>query len=377
MSEPSDGGAVAVRAVRGRRDLRAFLRLPRRIYAGLPAWVPPLDRERRAFLDRRRNPFFRHSEAEIFLAERAGETVGRIAAIENRRHLETYRDGTAFFGLFESIDEPDVARALVARAAGWSRDRGLVRLRGPASFTINDECGLLLDAFELPPVFLMAYNPPYYARLLEGCGFRKAQDLYAFRMDVPERVPAALAAAAEAARAAGVVVRAADFGRIEEEVARIHRVHSRAWAENWGAVPLTEDEVAALARELVPYADRDLVLFAERAGETIGVAIVVPDFNRALAAADGRLLPLGWYRLLRAKRRIDSVRVLILGVLREHRGRGVDAALYARMIEVARRKGYRWGELSWVLESNRQMLTVLERFGAERYKTYRIYDRDL
>lgn len=373
----SKTAGVSVRAVAGRRDLRRFLRLPGRIYAGNPAWVPPLESERRALLDRRRNSFFLHSDAALFLAERGGETVGRIAAIENRRHLETYHDGTGFFGLFETIDDAQVARALIDAAAGWVRGRGLVRLRGPMSLTINDECGLLLDAFDLPPVFLMPYNPPCYARLLEGCGLRKVQDLYAFRMDVPAEVPPDVARAAAGAARNGVTVRKADFGRLDEELARLHAVHSRAWAANWGAVPLTEEEIAALARELLPWADRDLVLFAELRGETIGVAVTVPDFNRAIAAARGRLLPFGWLRLLRARRRIDSVRVLILGVLDGRRHRGVDAALYARTIEEARRKGYRWGEMSWILESNRPMLAVLERFGAQRYKTYRIYDLDL
>lgn len=368
---------VDVRAVAGRRDLRRFLRLPWRIYAGNPAWVPPLESERRAFLDRRRNSFFRHSDAALFLAERDGETVGRIAAIENRRHLETYHDGTGFFGLFEAIDDAEVARALIDAAAAWVRGRGLGRLRGPMSLTINDECGLLLDAFDLPPVFLMPYNPPYYARLLEGCGLRKVQDLHAFRMDVPAQVPPDVARAAAGAARDGVTVRKADFGRLAEELGRLHAVHSQAWAANWGAVPLTEEEIAALAHELLPWADRDLVLFAERRGETIGVAVTVPDFNRAIAAARGRLLPFGWLRVLRARRKIDSVRVLILGVLDGRRHRGVDAALYARTMEEARRKGYRWGEMSWILESNRPMLAVLERFGAERYKTYRIYDLDL
>lgn len=370
-------GGVRVRAVAGRADLRRFLRLPSAIYAGNPAWVPPLELERRAFLDRRRNPFFRHSDAALFLAERDGAVVGRIAAIENRRHLATYGDGVGFFGLFESIDDRAVADALLGRAAAWLAERGLARMRGPASFTINDECGLLLDAFDLPPVFLMAYNPPYYAALLEGFGLRKVQDLYAFRMDVPEAVPRAVVAAARAAGRAGVVVRPLDFGRLDAEVELVHRVHAQAWAGNWGAVPLTRDELAALARELRPFADRDLVFLAERDGEPIGVAVTIPDLNRAVAAARGRLLPWGWLRLLRAKRRIDSVRVLILGVLASWRHRGVDAALYQRTMETARRKGYRWGEMSWILESNRPMLAVLERFGAERYKTYRFYEREL
>jgi len=375
MAEAS--GGVIVRPVAGRADLRRFLRLPWAVYAGDPAWVPPLEFERRAFLDRRRNPFFRHSDAALFLAERDGVAVGRIAAIENRRHLETYRDATGFFGLFESIDDAAVAETLLARAAAWLGERGLRRMRGPTSFTINDECGLLVDAFDRPPVFLMAYNPPYYPALVERAGLRKVQDLYAYRMDVPDAVPPAVAAAARAATRAGVAVRTIDFGRLDEEVERIHRVHAQAWAGNWGAVPLTRDEVAALARELRPFADRDLVFVAEHAGEPVGVAVTIPDLNRAVAAARGRLLPWGWLRLLRAKRRIDSLRVLILGVLAPWRHRGVDAALYARTIETARRKGYRWGEMSWILESNRPMLAVLERFGAERYKTYRVYEREL
>lgn len=368
---------LVVRPVAGAADRRRFLELQWRIYAGNPAWVPPLESERRAFLDRRRNPFFRHSDAELFLAERDGRVVGRIAAIENRRHLETWRDGAGFFGLFESIDDVAVARALLERAAAWVRSRGMTRLRGPMSFTINDECGVLLDAYDLPPVFLMAYNPPYYPRLLEACGFAKIQDLLAFRMDVPASVPELDTGAARAAERAGFTVRTADFNRLGEELERLHRVHSGAWADNWGAVPLSREELEALAKELLPYADRDLVFFAERGDEPAGVAVTIPDFNRALAAARGRLLPFGWLRLLAARRRIDSLRVLILGVLAEHRHRGVDALLYARMMEEARRKGYRWGELSWILESNLPMLAVLERFGAERYKTYRIYEREL
>lgn len=374
---PTGAGPVRIRRVRSPGDLRRFVRLPWRIYAGNPAWVPPLVVERRGFLDRRRNPFFRHSTAEYFLAERDGAIVGRIAAIENRRHLETYRDGTGFFGLFESIDDPAVSDALFDEAARWVRARGLVRLRGPASFTINDECGLLLDAFDLAPVVLMSYNPPYYQALFEGHGFHKAQDLLAFRMAVPSAVPPRLQAAGRRVAANGVVVRKADFAHIDDEVAKIHRLHSAAWAENWGAVPLTPEEIRALARELLLFADRDLIFLAEHQGEPIGVSVTVPDVNQALRLARGRLLPLGWLRILRQRRRIDAVRVLILGVRRDWRLRGIDAALYARTIEEAHRKRYRWGEMSWILESNAPMLEVLASLDAERYKTYRIYDLEL
>ncbi len=366
-----------VRPARTRRDLARFIRFPFRIYADDPNWVAPLLVERKAFLDRGKNAFFRHSDAELFLAERDGEVVGRIAAIENRRHLETYADGTGFFGFFECVEDPAVARALVAAAAGWVRGRGLVRLRGPMSFTINDECGLLIDGFERPPVLLMSYNPRWYPALLEGCGFAKSQDLFAYRMDVPERVPERLAEAAAAVAARGIVVRKLDFSRFDQEVERVHRIHSQAWAANWGAVPLTVEEMRALAAELKPLADRDLVFLAEEAGEPVGVSVTVPDIHQALRLAHGRLLPFGLLRILWAKRRIDAVRVLIMGVLPAHRYRGVDAAMYARTMVEARRKGYRWGEMSWVLESNPVMCRIVERLGAERYKTYRIYDLEL
>ncbi len=369
-----EANAIELSTVRTRAERKSFVRFPWRIYGDDPCWVPPLEIERMAFLDRRKNPFFRHSEAELFLAWRGGEPVGRIAAIENRRHLETYGDATGFFGFFEAIDDVEVARALVGAAASWCRARGLRRLRGPMSFTINDECGLLVDGFDRPPVVLMTYNPPWYGALLEACGLAKSQDLFAYRMDVPEAVPPRLAAAEGVLARRGITLRKLDFGRFDEEVERVHRVHSQAWAENWGAVPLTVDEMRVLAKELKPLADRDLVFLAEDRGEPIGVCITVPDINQALRVARGRLLPFGLVRLLLAKRRIDAVRVLIMGVVRGYRHRGVDAAMYARTMATARRKGYRWGEMSWVLESNPEMNRVAENLGAERYKTYRIYD---
>jgi len=190
-------------------------------------------------------------------------------------------------------------------------------------------------------------------------------------------VPERLAAAAAAVAARGIVVRKLDFTRFDEEVEKVHRIHSQAWAENWGAVPLTVAEMRALAAELKPLADRDLVFLAEEAGEPVGVSVTVPDIHQALKLAHGRLLPFGLVKILWAKRRIDAVRVLIMGVLPGHRFRGVDAAMYARTMEEARRKGYRWGEMSWVLESNPVMCRIVERLGAERYKTYRIYDLEL
>lgn len=368
---------MEVSRVAGRRDLRRFVRFPWRIYAGDPCWVPPLIREQTRLLTPAGNPFFRHSRAELFLARRGSEVVGRIAAVENRRHLATYDDGTGFFGFFESVDDCEVAGALFEEAAGWIRARGLRRLRGPTSFTINDECGVLLDAFDRPPVVLMAYNPPYYPRLLEGHGFQKAQDLYAYRMEAPAVMPERLRSARALAESRGTVIRRADLSRFDDELARVHAIHSRAWAENWGAVPLTREELRDLADRLLPVVDPDLLFLGEKRGEPVGVMISIPDVNQALRRLDGRLFPLGLARFLWYRRRIDAVRVLIMGVLAEHRKEGVDAALYAATVEAAQAKGYRWGELSWILESNHAMRRVLERLGTERYKTYRIYEKEL
>ena len=366
---------LEVRPVAERRALHRFVELPWRLHAG-SAWVPPLRRDVHRILDPAQNPFFRHSAAALFLAERNGETVGRIAAIENRRHLETYRDATGFFGFFESVDDAGVAAALFDRAAAWMRERGLRRLRGPTSFTINDECGLLLDAFDLPPVAGMAYNPAYYRGLVEGCGFAKAQDLLAFRLR-PAEVPARLAATRPGLVRQGIVLRPIRLRRLDEEVQRIQQVHAQAWAGNWGAVPLTAEELGWMARDLRQIADPDLVLIAEHQGRPVGISVAIPDVNQILRHLDGRLFPTGFLRWLRWSRRVDGLRVLALGVLAGYRRRGVEAAMVAETIAIALRKGYRWAEMSWILESNAPMRRVLERLGAEIYKTYRLYDLDL
>lgn len=366
---------LEVRPVEERRALHRFVELPWRLHGG-SAWVPPLRRDVHRVLDPARNPFFRHSAAALFLAERNGETVGRIAAIENRRHLETYRDATGFFGFFESVDDAEVAAALFDRAAAWMRTRGLRRLRGPTSFTINDECGLLLDAFDLPPVAGMPYNPAYYRGLVEGYGFAKAQDLLAFRLR-PEEVPARLAAALPGLARQGIVLRPIRLRRLDEEVQRIQQVHARAWAGNWGAVPLTGEELGWMAGELRQVADPDLILLAEHQGRPVGISVAIPDVNQILRHLDGRLFPTGFLRWLWWSRRVDGLRVLALGVLEGYRRRGVEAAMVAETIAAGLRKGYRWAEMSWILESNVPMRRVLARLGAEIYKTYRIYDLDL
>jgi GNAT superfamily N-acetyltransferase len=370
-------GPIHVSPVAGSRDLAAFVGLPYALHRGDPHWVAPLRRDVREQLSRARNPFFDHAEAGYFLARRHGRVVGRIAAIHNRRHNEVHGDRVGFFGFFESMDDPEVVAALVEAAAAWLRARGLAVVRGPASFSTNEEAGLLVDGFDAPPAVMMPHNPPGYARLLEGAGFRKAKDLVAYRSTDP-RLPPRLAEAADTLeRRYAITTRTLDMRRFAAEVDLVKRLYNAAWERNWGFVPMTDGEIACLARRLRPVVLPELVVFAERAGEPIGFGVALPDLNVALRRnPSGRLFP-GLLRVWWAARRIDRIRVLLLGTRPEWRGRGVDALLYKRIWEEGRRQGYGWAEAGWVLEDNHAMRNALERMGFERYKTYRLYERAL
>ncbi len=372
--------ALAVHPVASRADRRAFLRLPWSIYPGRwDAWVPPLLAQEKRRIDPRRNPFFEHGSVELFLARDGARPVGRIAAVENRLHDQVHGERTGFFGLFESVDDERVAAALFDAAAGWVRARGLERLRGPASFSTNEECGLLVDAFDEPPALLMNYNPPYYERLLVGCGFVKAMDLLAYRgTDGPElqrrleRVDRLLAR-----RTADVVVRPLDLARFEDELRTIRGVYNRAWERNWGFVPMTDAEIAAMASDLRPIIEPELALIVERGGEALGFGLAVPDLNQVLRHLNGRLFPFGFLKVLRRRRWVHRVRVLALGIVPEQRGAGLDALVLREFFHRGARIGYHEAECSWMLETNAPMLRAIENIGFERSKTYRMFERPL
>jgi GNAT superfamily N-acetyltransferase len=370
-------GDAEAAPVRGRSDLEAFVELPYRLHRGLPGWTPLLRRDVRATLDPARNPFFDHAERELFLARRGGRVVGRIAAIHDRLHNETHRDRVGTFGFFESVDDPGVAGALFDAAAAWLRGRQRDTLRGPLSPSINDEAGLLVDGFDTPSVLMMPHNPRYYPALVEGTGFRKAKDLLAFQSTGTE-LPARLVTATDVvSKRYGVTCRRIDMRRFPDEVALVQRIFNAGWERNWGAVPLTDREVEHLAAQLKPLVVPDLVAFAERSGEPIGFAVALPDLNAALRAnPSGRLFP-GVLKVLWASRRITRLRVIILGVVPEWHGRGVDALLYRQIWENGRARGYDWAEAGWILEDNHAMINGLARMGFEVYKTYRVYERPI
>lgn len=371
--------AVTVRPVDGRADLDRFIRLPWRIYANDPVWVPPLLSDLKTVLDRRRHPFHQHADVEYFLAWRGDEVVGRIAAIVNHRHNEFHGEKTGFFGFFECIDDGDVARALLETAEAWLRERGMERVYGPESFSTNEESGLglLVDGFDKPPVIMMAHTPPYYPRLVEGAGYVKAKDLLAYWLD-DQRPPERLVRGVERLRQAErVKLRTLNLKDFAGEVARIKDIYNSAWERNWGFVPMTDAEFDHLARQLRPVVNPRLCAIAEVDGEPVGFALALPDFNQALKHVNGRLFPFGIFKLLWYRRKIDTLRVLTLGLKPGYRNKGIDAMLYLHIFREGVAAGFKQAECSWILEDNWDMRRGLERMGARVYKTYRIYEKTL
>ncbi len=369
--------SLDVMTVENGKDLRDFVGFPYGLHRSDPLWVPPLRRDVYTLLSPRKNPFFDHATAQHFLARRDGRVVGRVSAIENRRHNEVHQDKVGFFGFFECIDDEGTAARLFDAAAGWLRGQGLSAMRGPASPSMNDEAGLLIDGFETPPCIMMPHNPRYYVRLLEAAGFAKAKDLLVFenrRRHFPERL---IEGTQLIERRYGLTTRTLDMKAFDREVALIKELYNKAWEKNWGFVPMTDREMDHLATQLKPVIVPETAIFAMHKDEPIGVAVGIPDLNVALKKnPSGRMFP-GILKVLWAARKINRLRVLILGSIPEWRGKGVDALLFRRMWEEGNKKGYYWGEGGWVLENNAAISNGLTRLGFAVYKTYRMYDRPL
>ncbi|HEY4648340.1 MAG TPA: hypothetical protein VIG95_04500 [Gemmatimonadales bacterium] len=336
-----------------------------------------------ALLSRSKNPFFEHADAEYFLAERDGAVVGRIAAISNRLHNETHGDRVGFFGFFECIDDQAVADALFQAAGDWCRALGHDTLRGPASFSVNDECGLLVDGFDTPPTLMMPHNPRYYISLIERGGFAKAKDLWVYQGGTEEGyvpVPERLARATELIRQRqGITLRPLNMKDFEGEVERIKELYNTAWEKNWGFVPMTEHEIDHLAEQFKPVVIPELVPMAEKDGKLIGFGIVLPDLNVVFRSnRSGRLFPV-IIRLLWAlkMKKIRRARILLLGVVPAYQGKGVDAILYHWIWTKSAEQKIYWGEAGWILEDNPAMNAGLEKMTFRVYKTYRLYDKRL
>ncbi|WP_438358989.1 N-acetyltransferase [Corallococcus carmarthensis] len=374
---PSD---VQVTPVRGAADRTAFIRLPYSLYRDDPNWVPPLEMERRDFLDPKKNPFFDYAEVELFLARRGQDVVGRVAAIKNPRHMEFHGTKEGFFGLFECVNDAGVARALLDAASAWLKARGIDTVLGPANFSSNQDWGLLVEGYESPPALMMPFNPAYYAGLLEACGFTKAKDLWAWELSSSTPPPEKVARIAEKIRKReGVTVRAVNLKDFPAEVARIKEIYNAAWEKNWGFIPFTDREFDHMAKEMKAIVRPELVLIAEVKGEPVAFSMTLPDANPAFKAANGRLttfgLPMGLLKLVLASRKLKRLRLLTLGIKEGYRRRGLDAILYLDTLRTAKELGYTGGEISWTLEDNHLVNRAIESMGGQRSKTYRVFQR--
>jgi GNAT superfamily N-acetyltransferase len=371
--------AVDVRPVRSRRDLTRFIKLPFRLHRNEPNWVPPLVFERRRFLDRKKNPYFHHAEAEYFLAWRDGEPAGRVTAQIDRNFNEYHGERSGHFGFFESEDDPEVARSLLEAAESWLRERGMERMIGPLDFTMNDECGLLIEGYERKPMVKQPWQPPYYKALLEGAGMEKAIDLFMWELHISDRqkiLPVLFELAEKLEPEHGIRVRHMRKKDLEDEIRRFQEIYNAAWKDNWGFVPLTYEELLHTAKESKPVLSEDWMMAADTAdGETVAIALTVPDVNAVLARLGGRLLPFGWLRLLRDVKKVDSVRVGFLGVKPEYQHTGVAAGLYVEHFDMAEVTPQKWGEMGWILETNTAMNRGMEAMGGRVVKKYRVYER--
>jgi len=376
-----------VRQVADNRDCWAFVKFPWTIYRDDPNWVPPLVTERRAFIDPRKNPFFDHSDVALFLAERPnGEVIGTIAAMVDHNYNAFQEVQVGWFGLFEVIEEYAVAEALLATARDWVREQGMTAILGPVNMSTNNEYALLIDGFDSPPVVMMTYNPPYYADFIERFGFEKARDLYAYLFDtvsIRANMPPKLVRVAEATMRRGKIrIRKVNIRDWDNEVKRVKAIYNSAWEKLWGFVPMTDAEFDHIARGLRAILDPDIVFIAEDGDRPVGVSVGVPDVNQALLKA--RPGPSRWSVpwtllkfLLHKRKGITTWRALIMGVIEEYRGRGIEAALFMETGKAAKAKGYIYCEGSLILEDNVMMNRLARRLGGQAYKTYRIYELPL
>jgi GNAT superfamily N-acetyltransferase len=372
---------VEIRPVRSRRELKAFIKLPFRLYAGEPNWVPPIIADRKRFLDRSKNPFFEHGEAEYFLAYRGDRVVGRISAQVDRNLHAFQGNRWGQFGFFECEDDQEVATALLERAESWVADKGCDRLVGPFDFTTNDECGVMVEGFERLPVVLMNWTHRYYPRLIEEAGLTKAMDTLMWTLDVVNRDqvhPAIWEMAEKVQTEHGITCRGMRKNDLEAEVGRFLEVYNEAWERNWGFVPLTESEVRHYAKQLRPLLDENWAMIAETAdGRVAGAALTLPDYNQVFRHMNGRLFPIGWAKFLYYRRRIDRVRVFALGVKKEFQHTGVAARFYEMHYDAAERTPQKRGETGWILETNKPMNRAMEGMGGEVVARYRIYEREI
>lgn len=367
---------MEIKEVKNRRDLNKFILLPWKIYRHDRFWVPPLISEVKNIIDTRKNPFWKHAEQKLFIAKKGRKVVGRIAGIIDQNHISYQKEKVGFFGFFESIDDYEVAELLLSTVREFLREKGMERMRGPMNPSINEECATLIDGFNSSPYVMMTHNPPYYPKLFERYGFVKAVDWYAYlgpiRAEPPKEIE--IAARFALAKCPGLKIRNIRLEKLDQEAREIRDIFNSAWSKNWGFVPFTDEEMKVITKRLKTIASPELVFIAEVEGKPIGILAGIPNFNQVLKHLNGRLFPFGFLKALYYSHRIDSGRLLIMGVKEEYRKMGIEAVMYLQAFKKAYELGFRWVESSMILEQNIMTRRAAELTGGKIYKTYRIFE---
>ena len=370
---------VEIKKVDTKNYLKKFIDFPHDLYANDPNYVPELFRSQKDLLSKR-NPFYKHSKADLFLGYKDNQIVGRIAAIRNNNYIDYTGNEIGFFGFLEFTDDQEVSKALLSHVCDWVKQEGLKGIMGPENYSTNETCGTLISGFDSPPMIMMPYNQSYYPEHLEKYGFSKAMDLFAYRFTpdgFTERLKRMALLIEERLKRQGITIRKFDLKNFKEEISKIKSVYNSAWEKNWGFVPITDEEFAHSAKDLKQIVDPDLLLIAEQDGRPIGFSLTLPNFNEIfIKIKRGRLLPFGIFKIHFGKKKIKGARIITLGIIDRYRKMGIDAYFYYKVYKEGIGKGMNVGESSWILENNEMMNRAVINVNGALYKKYRLYKLD-
>ena len=377
MEKKTNTDAISV--VDSKEQKKEFLEFPYRLYENDQYWVPPLRIEQKKLIDTEGNPFYENADIELFLVYNNGDLVGRIAAIIDHRYNDYHNSKTGFFGFFECINRKRTAHLMFQVAEEWLRSRGMEEMMGPTNPGMMDEIGVLVSGFQKYPSILMPYHKEYYDSLLKSVGLEKAMDLYTYEVNQDNVDRARMNRAVEIVRRRlpDVTIRKIRLNKIKEEIKIIQEIFNEAWKDNWGFIPLTENEFMYLAKDLKSVVDDDYAHIAEADGRPVAFSVALPDYNQILKDMDGHLFPFGFLKILWNRRKITRIRTALMGVRPEYQGKGIDALLHRESIENGLKGNKYASEIGWILENNVQMNRVAEKIGGEHDKTYRMYRKSL
>lgn len=373
--------SITISKVVDKSGLNAFIDFPHELYQGDKNYVPQLRIDAKEVLTKKKNPFFEHSDADLFLARREGKVVGRIAAICDNNYNAFHECKVGFFGFYDVINDQEVSDKLLDTAIEYAKEKGFNRILGPTNFTTNETAGMLVEGFDRPPTLMMTYNHAYYQELIENYGFRKEMDMYAYFIASKTANDKSLRLASmleERLKRKGITIRNVNTKKLNQEINSIREIYRSAWEKNWGFVPPSDAEFDKLAQGLKLLIDKRFVFLAEKDGEMIGFGAAFPDINEiTINFKKGKLLPFNLFKLLLNKKKTKKIRIVLLGVKEEYRKLGIEGVFFAKYIQVARDIGLEGGEASWILESNEMMVKGAENLNGKRTQTYRIYAKDV